>query len=790
LRPNKTIDRNGLRWAYTGESRCGCWAVFTIDKPKDNSRPYQAVPFRSPSQAQVTCTNPQQTAIPVTIKLAHREPVEFDPAKRRWRYGPTQGTKRVDNARGKSFVPHHLVEQEWRPGAGSDPWPAYCEVEASQARGFWVLEAEGEKCADIIRAGGRVAISQPGHAHKVEQIKDRYQRLVGAGVQGIVYLEDNDEQGRKRSSDSAEAATAVGLPLLVLPAARVWPGLPEKGSIDDALGTAADRVAEIEAAISSVLEHQGEPQKDHPGQVEQLDALLGPEQEGRLRKPPKDLLTQVVEAARQPEAQAQPTGEAQRGQAKGFIEETAALRRALDEGLRAIDAMPDVAMRSVGLVQLRRNLGLQEKDFLALVHQLAEHQEDAPPEDFEALLSYADSISAEPIIEDLLAVGLTLLAGEGGAGKSSVGYQVVEAVTTGGKVAGQFQAKKAPCLVVQLDESVKDANVKWRLMGFAPDKALIHFMWRFNPMMFPELRAKVQEKGIKVVILDSLLKVAGGSISPKDAEFGLLIYRLNQLAAELGIAIICVHHLVKADKTKKRAEVTKEDIYGSAYVFNGAADVWGYWSFREDGNPDPLYALKVLKNRSSLVEVNTTYEFEGSEEDHRIAFRGMANRTITLDEIKTHRERVRAFLLSRPGTVFTAKQVNDHTGVGSAAYAKKLLTELYQARVGVDRKRLPSTGGRPPYGYFGSEGSSLQPRARISLLPKQSPLPSLSLHSLSVGEGSKGVAKAPEGGDFVSLEPQGNTREEPGHGDSHAREAGRPWTENLGPESIDQWRAA
>jgi hypothetical protein len=425
---------------------------------------------------------------------------------------------------------------------------------------------------------------------------------------------------------------------------------------------------------------------------------------------------------------AQPSGAAQGDQGAEFVKEAHALRQALDEGLKAIDAMPDVAMRSVGLVQLRRNLGLQGPDFTALVHQLAEHQEEAPPEDFDALLAYADSISTEPIVDDLLAVGLTLLAGEGGSGKSSVAYQLVEAVTTGSKFAGQFQAKQAPCLVVQLDESIKDASVKWRAMGFEPGKGLIHFLWKFNPMMFPELRAKIQSTGAKVVILDSLLKVAGGAIKAVDAEFGLLIYRLNQLAAELNVAIVCIHHLAKADKTKKRVEVTKEDIYGSAYVFNGAADVWGYWRFTEDGNPDPLFALKVLKNRSNLVEVNTTYEFEGSSEDQRISFRGMANRTITLDEIKTHRERCRAFLLNRPGTVFTAKQVNDHTGVGSAAYAKRLLTELYQARLGIDRKRLPSTGGRPPYGYFAVQ--TPQNPVRVSDLPKESSNLSLSLDSL------------------------------------------------------------
>jgi hypothetical protein len=418
---------------------------------------------------------------------------------------------------------------------------------------------------------------------------------------------------------------------------------------------------------------------------------------------------------------AQPSGVAQGdGFIADVIKDAKGLRQSLDDGLAAIDKLPDVAMRSVALVQLQRSIGLPEKQFQTLVHQLAEHKEDAPPDDFAALLAYADGIASEPIIEDLLGVGLTLFAADGSTGKSSTAYAIVEAVTTGGKFAGQFQAQQHPCLIVQLDESPKDASVKWRRMGFAPDASRIHFMWKFNPMMFPELRAKVKATGAKVVILDSLLKVAGGVIKAVDAEFGLLIYRLNQLASELGIAIICIHHLSKGEKGKQRTSVTKEDIYGSAYVFNGCADAWGYWSFNEDGNPDPMFGLQILKNRSSIIELNTVYEFEGSHEDHRLQFKGIRDRVISLDEIKTHRERVRQFLVSRPGTVFTVKQVNDATQIGSQAYCKRLLSELYQARVGVDRKQLESTGGRPPYGYFGVTTPD-QPRARISPSCKEVP---------------------------------------------------------------------
>ena len=243
-------------WAFTGNTDGDRAGLFKPDEPIRNGLSARVVPFPSAARAQATSSSPKPAPITGPIELARCQPVDFDPANHSWRYSSIQGTKRVDDPKGKSFVPHHLIEQEWQRGAGPDPWPAYREADAIKAAGCWVLETEGEKCADIVRAGGRVAISQPGHAHKVVQIQDRYQRLVNDGVLGIVYLEDNDEGGRKRSQQSEDAAAAVGLPLLVLPATEVWPGLPEKGSIDDASGTAAERVAALEAAIPAAIQRQ------------------------------------------------------------------------------------------------------------------------------------------------------------------------------------------------------------------------------------------------------------------------------------------------------------------------------------------------------------------------------------------------------------------------------------------------------------------------------------------------------------------------------------------------------
>jgi len=209
-------------------------------------------------------------------------------------------------------------------------------------------------------------------------------------------------------------------------------------------------------------------------------------------------------------------------------------------------------------------------------------------------------------------------------------------------------------------------------------------------------------------ILDSLLTIAGGQISPKDAEFGLLIYRLNQLAGELGITIVCLHHVVKAGGEKKRVEITKDDIYGTAYVYNGSADAWGLWRSVDDGTGDTVFSLRCLKVRSGLCDLGTTYEFVGNDEDRRMVFKGLADRTITLDEIKSSRDKIRVYLERGNGAKFSAQQLKDTLNLGSVKYTARLCSELFDRRAttGVLRSALPSTGGRRAYAYFSTRSTN------------------------------------------------------------------------------------
>ena len=171
-------------------------------------------------------------------------------------YSQTQRISRVERPGGKAFYANHLTGSGWERGAGPGSWPMYQWAALQKAQAQWVVELEGEKCADLVIAGGLLATSQPGHAHQVAQIAERYLALRQAGIAGIVYVSDHDAQGAKRASQAIQAAALAGLPLLHLPAIEIWPGLPAGGSIDDAPGGLHLNMAELAMAALTAYERR------------------------------------------------------------------------------------------------------------------------------------------------------------------------------------------------------------------------------------------------------------------------------------------------------------------------------------------------------------------------------------------------------------------------------------------------------------------------------------------------------------------------------------------------------
>ena len=367
------------------------------------------------------------------------------------------------------------------------------------------------------------------------------------------------------------------------------------------------------------------------------------------------------------------------------------MKQQLEEGLKQIDQL-DPIERSCGLIALRSQMNLGAIAFEKLVENLVRMTEKKPPSTFKELTQSKPKV--KPIIPDLLGVGLTVFAAEGYTGKTTFGYEIIEAVCNGTKLFGQFQVEQANTLIIQLDESDSDFEYKQHQMGLQFNDKNWAIWWSFTPLEFPELEKYVVANNVKVIMMDSLISIAGKEISPKDAEFGILIYRLNQLAGKYGIAIICIHHL---NKKPNRKEVYKEDIFGTAFIFNGAANCWGFWV--DHSSKEMMANLRILKSRTGTVDINEQYRFTKCPDTTRHIYFDRASGTATLDELNTNKDRVRNLLKASPFTLFSAKEVNKLLNLGNQNYARNILKKLHDERVGIDRVQEANKVGRPSFSY-------------------------------------------------------------------------------------------
>ena len=280
-------------WAFTANTRDGRAGHFTLDKPRDGAQrlPRRLIQQR-PAEPARTQPAPVPDQPPVLARMTPREPGGSP-----YRYSDTQRVKRVPLADGdKAFYASYfgilvpLLDDQWQTGSGPDPWPVFHHDDTIGAEG-WILETEGEKCAEIGASEGVVTISQPGHCHTIEQIVPRYRALLDAGISGVIYLADFDgpdrpthqHSGRIRAENAAEAAAKAGLPMLVIPAIDLWPGLPDGGSIDDAPDGIESAILDIAAAAVEAYwtlvgaeqqQDQPGPQRSEPPRDQQIQSLL------------------------------------------------------------------------------------------------------------------------------------------------------------------------------------------------------------------------------------------------------------------------------------------------------------------------------------------------------------------------------------------------------------------------------------------------------------------------------------------------------------------------------------
>jgi len=377
---------------------------------------------------------------------------------------------------------------------------------------------------------------------------------------------------------------------------------------------------------------------------------------------------------------------------------------------KSINAKKNPTQRLLAEKQLRTSLRLSERDFKELKQSVLHESRDEKHDlsSFDAVMEASKKNVGKPLVEGFLQGGVvTLLAAEGGCGKSTICYALVEAVSKGEKLFDYLQTTQGNVLVIEADENPTNAAMKWQQMEYDPGRDNVEYQWQWNPSLMVELEENIQSNGVKLVIMDSFATLFGGSVALNESDSGSYIYELNRIAGRTGAAIIVTHHLKKGSSVDKKSGKARpirfDDIYGSTFIKNGASDVWGMWRSDPSGES---FKLRYLKDRSMLVPRHFTYDLTGSEDTLR--FEIHSAQVDTLEEGKTVNQRVLKLLEEKAGTWLSVARIHDELTTASrfssftARAIRKACTELLDdaASTGVERQAVAPNGkGRPSYSY-------------------------------------------------------------------------------------------
>ena len=298
------------------------------------------------------------------------------------------------------------------------------------------------------------------------------------------------------------------------------------------------------------------------------------------------------------------------------------------------------------------------------------------------------------IVSEFGAAGaLVILAAEKGTGKSSLCYAMAAAISDGSKFLNQCETVESKVLIWQADESEGDMFNKLAIMDL---QASFDFVtnadigWhRFDLDL---LRNKIRKHCYSVVFIDSITTIfsqEGTRIN--DTEYAYQIYDLRQLADEENCLIVCTDHLRKPET--QRQQVDMNDIIGAGQKTAAVSDVWALWKPKEP-QFDEHYVLKCLGKRN--CKQGTVWNLQGNEEDYSWALHSVGDESL-LPTIRIDYKQQILKLIYESNEWFTGKDLADVLGCNER-HARNLAKELF-IETEIDRKRLPSGGGRCRYVY-------------------------------------------------------------------------------------------
>jgi archaellum biogenesis ATPase FlaH len=223
-------------------------------------------------------------------------------------------------------------------------------------------------------------------------------------------------------------------------------------------------------------------------------------------------------------------------------------------------------------------------------------------------------VEVQYLVDGLLKFGtLAMIAAEGKTGKSLWHYNLSHHVATGTDW-GEFSIKEAhKTLIVQTDETRIELKERLLLRGLS-ELNNVEVMPSFTPYQLARLKRKIKEENFKFIVLDSLTSINRYSgYSPNDAEYGYFVYELSELASELGVCILLVHHTSKCPLSESLDKVA-----GSAVITRAPSDIFLLSRSKERGED----TIRILTHLASRSAGRTNWKLAINQEDGSYTYIG------------------------------------------------------------------------------------------------------------------------------------------------------------------------
>jgi exonuclease VII small subunit len=231
---------------------------------------------------------------------------------------------------------------------------------------------------------------------------------------------------------------------------------------------------------------------------------------------------------------------------------------------------------------------------LRQMHQIrVDNFREFNPKDVHEILATAPE-TREWLIADLISKATTIvLNADGGVGKTLLIYDLVKAIATGRRWNG-FNTQKGKVLIIQTDEPEIDTAERLNIAHFGEEveTGYVKFETNWQFSQIKQLTKWVKQEVPSLVVIDSLTSCnRDTTYEEKDIAYARCLYELRDLANELGITFIVLHHTNKQGGAR-----------GTTGIRNNVSEVWNLRKGETKENLLPLQrVLQFDKSRSGCA---------------------------------------------------------------------------------------------------------------------------------------------------------------------------------------------